>query len=49
VLLKESCTYIPDASKEITMNGDIQTKKRKWESDARVGSAATGFFEALGG
>ncbi|GFF73179.1 hypothetical protein IFM60648_03873 [Aspergillus lentulus] len=29
------------------MNGDIQTKKRKWESDARVDSAATGFFEAL--
>lgn len=30
------------------MNRDIQTKKRKWESDARVDSAATGFFEALG-
>lgn len=29
------------------MNRDIQTKKRKWESDARVDSAATGFFEAL--
>ncbi|RHZ49478.1 hypothetical protein CDV55_101101 [Aspergillus turcosus] len=29
------------------MNGDIQTKKRKWEGDGRVGSAATGFFEAL--